>query len=140
MAKYGSSSLNIQIDSTEGGTLTDISQHVLSINNVDVEGMTEESHTFGDAWVESLPIGVRKMNDIVLEGFFDDAASTGPNAIFIGVQNSPANLTRTLQLTWGGTKVTTVEVWIAKYERLGTRGNLTRYRATLRPTGAVTEA
>lgn len=140
MAKYGSNSLVIEVDSTEGGSLSDISQYVLSVNGVEVEAVMEESHTFGDSWFESLATGLRKMNDVELEGFYDDTATTGPNAIFVGVQDSPADGTRTLKFTWGGAKTTTVEVFIAKYKRTATRGQLTRYSVTLRPTGAVTEA
>lgn len=140
MAKYGSNSLVIQIDSTEGGSLTDISQYITSINGVEVEAVLAESHSFGDAWFEHLATGVRKMNPIVMGGFYDDTASTGPNAIFVGVQDSPADASRTLQITWGGSKTTTVEVWIAKYSRLASRNELTRFEVTLQPTGAVTEA
>jgi hypothetical protein len=140
VAKYGSNSLAVHIDDTEGGSLTDISQHVTAINGVEVEALMEESYAFGDSWFESLATGVRKMNDVVIEGFYDDTASTGPNAILVGVQDSPADGTRTFRVTWGGSKTTTVEVWIAKYTRMATRGQLTKYSATLRPTGAVTEA
>lgn len=139
MAKYGSSSIVIEIDSTEGGTLSDISQYVQTINGVEVEAILQESHSFGDSWFEHLATGMRKMNPVVLGGFYDDTATTGPNAIFINVQDSPADATRTLKITWGGTKTTTVEVWIQKYTRQATRNELTRFEATLQPSGAVTE-
>ena len=140
MAKYGSNSLTIQVDSTEGGSLSDISNYITSINGVEVEAVLAESHAFGDSWFEHLATGLRKMNPVVLGGFYDDTASTGPNAIFVGVQDSPADQTRTLQITWGGSKTTTVEVWIQKYSRMATRNELTRFEVTLQPTGAVTEA
>lgn len=140
MAKYGSNSLVVEIDSTEGGSLSDISQYVLDINGVEVEAILTESHSFGDSWVEFLATGLRRMNPVTLGGFYDDTASTGPNAIFSSVQDSPADGTRTLKITWGSTKTTSVEVWIQKYTRRPVRGELTRWEAVLQPTGAVTEA
>ena len=111
----------------------------MSINGVEVEAILQESHSFGDSWFEHLSTGLRKMNPLVVGGFFDDVAS-GPNAIFIGVQDAPADASRTVEITWGGTKTTTVEVWIQKYTRKATRNELTAYEATLQPTGSVTEA
>lgn len=139
MPKYGANSIVIKIDSTEGGTLADISQYITSINGVEVEAILKESHSFGKAWFEHLATGMRKMNPVVLGGFYDDTATTGPNAIFVNVQDSPADVSRTLEITWGGTKTTTVEVWIQKYSRQATRNELTQFEAILIPTAAVTE-
>lgn len=138
MAKYGSNSIVVEIDVTEGGALTDISQYVTDLDGVEVEAILMESHSFGDAWFEHLATGLRRMNPVTVGGFFDDVAS-GPNAIFIGVQDSPADASRTFKVTWGGTKTTTVEVWIQKYTRRPVRNELTRYEAVLQPTGSVTE-
>lgn len=141
MAKYGSPSLVIEFDNS-GGTLVDITQHVLEINGVKISAILEESHSFGDAWFESLAVGLRKMAPVTIQGFYDDAASTGPDALF-GLANfpsGPAATTRTLRITWGSTKTTTVEMLIGDYERQATRGQIHRYAATLQPTGAVTEA
>lgn len=140
MAKYGSNSLTIEFDDTEGGSLTNMSNYILSVNGVEVEAVLEESHAFGDSWFEHLATGLRKMNPVVLEGFFDDTASTGPNAVFNRVQDSPADATSTLKFTWGGSKTTSVETWIQKYTRMASRGSLTKFQVVLQPTGAVTEA
>ena len=139
MAKYGSSSVVIQFDASDGGALQNMSQHVQSINGVSVEKLTEESHTFGDAWFEALQTGISRLSTIVLEGLYDDTATTGPDAIF-NIAAIVHAATRTLEVTYGGTKKTTVETWIQKYERMPARGALTRFRVTLQPTGAPTEA
>ncbi len=47
--------------------------------------------------------------------------------------------TRTLKITWGSTKTTSVETIIVGYDRIAQVGKLTEYEVTLRPTGAVTE-
>jgi hypothetical protein len=113
-----------------------MSNYVTDITDVPVEAITEESTAFGDAWVENLAVGVKQMADIELTGFYDDTATTGPDVIF----NAPGNtISRTLKLTWGSTKTTSVETIIAKYTRIAKVKTLTKYKVTLRPTGAVTE-
>lgn len=138
MAKYGSSSLKVEFDDA-AAALVDMTQHVRSINGVRIEAILQESHSFGDAWFESLAAGLRRVNDVELRGFYDDAATTGPDVIFNAVFSSPATATRTLKLTWGSTKTTSVETLIMAYERVGVVGALTEYVTVLRPTGAVTE-
>jgi hypothetical protein len=139
VAKYGSNSVTIEFDNS-GGTLQNMTQYVTAINSVDIEAVLEESHSFGDSWFESLATGLRKMGDVTLSGFYDDTASTGPDAIFGAVVDAPATATRTLKVTWGGTKTTTVETLIMKYSRKAVRNEVTKFEVTLRPTGAVTEA
>lgn len=138
MAKYGSNSLKVEFDSAVP-TLTDMSQYVRTINGVRIEAILEESHSFGDAWFESLATGLRKMQDVELGGFYDDTATSGPDVIFNAVFSSPATATRTLTITWGSTKTTSVETLIMAYERQAVLAELTKYTVVLRPTGTVTE-
>ena len=139
MAKYGSSSVVIEFDGADGGALTDMSQHVQSINGTKISKLTEESHTFGDAWFEALQTGIKRMENIVLEGLYDDTATTGPDAVW-NIAAITHAVTRTFKITYGGTKTTSVETWILSYERMPVRGALTRFRVELQPTGAVSEA
>ena len=139
MAKYGSNSLTVTFDDS-GGTGRDMSNYIREINAVRVEAILQESHAFGDAWFESLATGLRRMQDVELSGFYDDASSTGPDAVFVGVFSAPGDSTRTLVLTWGGSKTTTVETLIMAYERRAVVGELQAYTVVLRPTGTVTEA
>lgn len=139
MAKYGPASITIEYDNS-GGTPVDISQHVLSVNDVDIESLMEEVHTFGDSWEESLGIGVGRIAPIEITGLFDDTASTGPDALFKRTSpEGPASTARTLKFTWG-TNTTTFETWVASYRRTADRAGLTRYTVRLQPTGAATEA
>ncbi len=139
MAKYGSNSLVINFDNV-GGTPTDMSNYVQTINSVEVEAIIEESTSFGDSWMESLATGIRKMSDVVLGGMFDDTATSGPDVVFNAVASGPSASTRTLAITWGGSKITSVETLIAKYARTSARNTITKYAVTLKPTGTVTEA
>lgn len=140
MAKYGSNSLIYEFDNSVG-TLVDMTQHTLDIGGVEIEAILEESHSFGDAWVESLATGMRRMNDVTVGGFYDDTATTGPDAIYRdAVPTGPAATAREFKVTWGGSKTTLATTWVQKYSRIPGRMQLTRYSTLIKPTGAVTEA
>lgn len=139
MAKYGSNSVTISVDDA-GGTLRDMTQHTLDINGVEIEAILEESHSFGDAWFESLAVGLKRMADVVLGGLYDDTATTGPDVVYNNFPAGPSASTRTFTCAYGGSKSTSVESLLMKYGRKLQRGALHKYEATLRPTGAVTEA
>lgn len=139
MANSIPSGIIIEYDNS-GGTPVDISQHVQTINDIDVESLTEEKHTFGDSWEEHLPIGLGRMAAVELGGLYDDTASTGPDALFIRTSpETPASNTRTLKITWRSGKTTSVETFVASYKRTADRGGLTKYSVRLQTTGAVTE-
>lgn len=139
MAKYGSANLIIAVDNASGTPVT-MTSYITSIGSVEVEALLEESHSFGDAWFEQLATGVRRASDIVLGGFYDDTSTTGPDAIFNDVADGPADTTRTITVTWGGSKTTSCETIISKYSRSAVRNELTKFEVTLTPTGTVTEA
>lgn len=134
MAKYGSDDVVIEVDNS-GGTLVDLSQYIDTINEINISAMLQESHAFGDAWVENLYTGVKMTAPITIEGFYDDTSTTGPNAVL----NSLGD-TRTFKITYGSTKTTSVEAVLTSYVRRPVRGELSRFTCTLTPTGAVTEA
>ncbi len=134
MSKYGSDDLKIEFDNS-GGTLVNVTAHVTEINGFSVQAVLEESTPFGEAWEASLFSGVKLVDDVELTGFYDDTASTGPDALF----NSLGD-TRTLKITWGGTKTSSVEAIIAQYDRNPAVKESTKYTVTLKPTGAVVEA
>ncbi|KKL83225.1 hypothetical protein LCGC14_1976880 [marine sediment metagenome] len=133
MAKYGSDDLKVEVDNASD-TLVDLSQYVDEIDGVDIEALIQESHAFGDAWVEQLYSGVNRVAPITLAGFYDDTVTVGPNAIL-----NALGATRTLKITWGSTKTTSVECVITNYRRLPVRNESTRFSCTLTPTAAVTE-
>ena len=142
MANSIPSAVKIEIDSTAGGSLADISQYVTHINGISVEQLMEQTDSFGDSWEESLPVGKGKVAPIVLGGLFDDTASTGPDAIFkITTPDTPATASRTFKITFiTSGKNVSVETFRQKYDRSADRSGITKYEATLMPTGATTEA
>lgn len=139
MANSIPSGIKIEYDNA-GATLVDITQHVLTINDIEVESLIEEKHSFGDSWEEHLPIGIGRMAPVELSGLYDDTAATGPDSLFANrVPETPASATRTLKITLVGTKTVSVETYLVSYKRSPDRGALTKYTARLQPTGAVTE-
>jgi len=137
MAKFGSSSVTITFDDS-GGTPRDVTQYVTEINGVEVEAMTDATHAFGDAWEEHTGTGMRKVAPIVVKGFYDDAATSGPHVVFSALDTSPSASTRTLAVAHGGTNGTaTVECRCVKYKIAGKVGKLTEFEATLLPTGSL---
>ena len=139
MAKYSSASAKIEFDLV-GGTLTDLSAYITDINGIDTESLTEEATGFTQAWQSHLAVGIFKMADVVLGGYYDDTATTGPDVVLGVLSAGPAASTRTLKVTYGASKSTSVETWIVKMSKKLVRNGLTRFEVTLRPTGAVTEA
>lgn len=134
MSKYGSDDTRIDVDNSSG-TLQNMTAYITEINGFAVEAVLEESTPFGVAWEESLYSGVKMVGDIEITGFYDDTASTGPDVIFNALGD-----TRTVKITWGSTKTSSVEGIIKKYERIAKVKETTKYKVTFKPTGAVTEA
>ncbi len=136
MAKYGPDDVTIEVDDDEGGSLTDVSQHVDTINGFEITSVNEQSNTFGDTWVEFLHTGVSQANPLTMEGFYDDVASVGAKAMY----NNSIGETRSVRLTWGSTNTSSFEAILTAYSRTGSRDGNLRYSVTFTPTGAVTEA
>jgi hypothetical protein len=134
MAQYGSNNLKVEF-ADSGATLRDMSSYVRTINGFDVQAILVEGHTFGDTWVKSLFTNIKKAADVVMGGYYNDAASTGPDAVFNAVGAS-----RELKLTWGGTKTSDCTSLILNYKRLPVLNDLTKFEVTVRPSGTVTEA
>jgi len=136
MALFGWPDLKIELDTTSGGSLGDISAYVTEINGQSVEAILEEITAAGDSSDRWAAVGLTRSQEIVLTGPYDN---TTDKLVDITEDNSDLGETRTLQLTWDGATaadVQTVEAIIAKVERNGARDQFHRYSVTLRPTGA----
>ena len=138
MAKYGPSSVAITLDDS-GGTARNLSQYIISIGGIKINAGMVDSTGFGDSWAESLSTGLRSMDDITIEAWYDDTSNT-TDAVLGDVANGPADQQKTLVVTYGASKTPTVEGWITDYERVLDKDSLHIVRATFRPSGAATEA
>ena len=141
MALSSPATMKIEYDNS-GGTPVDITQYVLTINDISIESVLEEMHPFGSNMEAFMPVGVGKVAAVELGGLYDDTATTGPDALFAGrVPEVPGTaVTRTLKVTWRSGKYTNFETYLISYDRTADRNNLTKYKVKLQPTGAVTEA
>jgi len=138
MAKYGSSSVTINVDDS-GGVARDLTQYIRNSVVAEIESILTQSHAFGDSWLEFLAVGLRKLGPIDLEGFYDDTATSGPHVVLSDLATGPASITKTITIVWGGGKSVASEALINKYARKSMPGALTEFKAQLTPTGAVTE-
>lgn len=134
MATYGFDDMACSVD-CGAGTPREMKTYIDGMSNFEVGAVLVDGHTMGDSWVEKLYTGLKEGKPVTLTGVYDDTATTGPNAVFIGVGD-----TRTLLFTWGGSKTSSMEAIISNYKRIPAKGDLTRFEVELIPTGTVTEA
>lgn len=129
MAKYSSKDLDLTVAGTS------MKAHILDDVTLGVEVGIEESTAFGDSFESSVSTGIKRAEPITVGGMYDDTASTGPDVKF-----NTLGTTIAIVITWGGTKTSTFSAIVQKYERIASRNGMTRYIATLKPTGTITEA
>lgn len=128
MAKYSSKDLEL----TVGGT--SMKAYIQDDVTLVIEAITEGATAFGDTWENHIYTGLRRAEPITVGGYYDDTATTGPNAKF----NVPGT-TLAIVITWASGKTSTFSAIAKKYDRISKIGGMTRYIATLLPTGAITE-
>ena len=134
MAKRTYVEAGVRITSASAtGAFHDISQYITGINGFNVEALTQETHAMGDSFPEHTWVGVKKIDDITLDGFHDDAAATGPNAL-LGYAN--LGLERVLKIYVSTAESYKFDVIVAKYNLMPKRNELTPFQSVLRPTGA----
>lgn len=135
MAKYGGKDFALSF----GGTA--MTAHILTVNSFDVEAVTIDGKPLGSAYPKPTPTGDLAYSDVEVEGLYDDTAVSGPDAVFrAAMPTGPASASSALILTWGGTKTSTGQAFCTKFTRQASKNEITRFRATLKWTGQVTEA
>lgn len=121
MAKYGSDDVFLLI----GGY--DISGNSFALNE-ETEAIEEETHGFGDIWVERTAVGVYK-GGVSHESFYDDAALQ-TNAAALAALGVNTVLVAGLEGNTQGRKVIGYEGALeTKFSRLPKRGELTKISA-----------
>ena len=118
-------------------TYNDLSNYITEWSGWNQMAVLQESHAFGDAWKEQAYSGFNQADDITIKGFYDDVAATGPHAIFGTL--SMLGGERSIKMSFGTTNAyIKTDVLIRSYNRIPTRGELTRYEVVLAPTGTPT--
>ena len=137
MAKYGSDEVKIEVDN-DGGTAQDMSEYIDEVNEISIEALTQESTAFGDEWMKHLATGIKQGNPITFEGFFDDTATTGPDAVFNSVGDE-----HEIEVTYDGdtgSATNKFDAIVIEYALIPTAGELIRYRVEFQPTGTMNKA
>ena len=129
MAKYSSKDLELTVGATS------MKAHILDDVTLGIEVGTEEATAFGDEWEQHVSTGVKRGDPVTVGGYYDDTATTGPDA-----KLNTLGTTIAVVITWGGSKTSTFNAIVKRYERLAKVGEMTRYVSTLQPTGEITEA
>lgn len=137
MTTYGSADVTVEVDN-DSDTLVDLSAYVLTIGGVKKEALVEEVTPLGAAWFAHMKTGVFSLPEIALAGVYDDTATVTPFALFGA--NADLGDTRTLKVTFGGSKSISVETIVKSWDRQISKGDKTKYEVVLVPTGTPTEA
>jgi hypothetical protein len=138
MAKYGSNSVIIEFEKADsvGSADTVMTPYITKFGPLDKIREGVVSTPFGVSAPEYLAGVLTDYGEFTIEGFYDDTATTGPNAVFGSVNTVP----RYWKVTWGGGKYTSGRCLITKYERGDEVGGYITYSVTCRTTGTITEA
>lgn len=140
MGNYGPTEVAIAVDDT-AFTPVNLTGYITEFNGFEVELMTEEITAFGDTVVENASVGVKKINDLVLKGFYNDNGS-GPDVTIYGSTGNGLNLTstRTIKVTYNAISGTSgtwrqhkIEAILVSYKVITGKGALTKFEATFRP-------
>lgn len=135
MATYGWPDFIFKIDATDGGSLQSMVAHIREISIGGKSYNVEENTVAGSTWEAHLLTGIRKLAPITITGVYDDTAGTGPNATFNGTHA----VTRSCEITWGGSKTTSFEAWMTDFTRIPKAKGKLDYSVTIQPTGTVSE-
>lgn len=137
MATYNSTNIKFEYDVTSGGALADYTADVDKIGNQPIKNNMKENTPFGTAYPTKSPTGLIVWPPFDVEGEFNDDAA---KACMI-LRGARADKTlRTVKLTFGGTKTISSECYISAFEVIPQVDAVSRFKATIDPSGTVTEA
>lgn len=134
MSKHSPSEVTVTIDDAPGGTPRIITPYVTEIGGLGVESITEQTNPFGVTTESHTPVGITKVADIPISGFFDETATVGPHVVFqiAAADISPASVGRVLVILAATARTFTITVHLVKYEVLLEKDGLTKYQALVR--------
>lgn len=138
--KHSSNEIVFEIDVSDGGALSSgFTAYLTKIGDCEVSKGTVVSTPFGVSASEYLLGVIKDYPAFTIEGFYDDTASTGPDAI-LNIGSVTHAVTRSFSLTFGNSKSVSGECWITAYKRTQAVGEYQGFTATLQPTGTITES
>jgi hypothetical protein len=139
VSKYGSNQIVVKIDASDGGSLTDITEYITRIGDLECDKGTVTSTPFGTDAAEYLQGVVKNYPSFILGGFYDDTASTGPDAI-LNIGKVTHSQTRTFEITTGGTNKISGECWLHNYKLTFAVNEYHNFEVAVQPTGVITQS
>lgn len=141
MAKHGPQEVVVTIDDAPGGTPRIITPYVNNIGEVGLENITQETNPFGTTSMQNTPVGIDKVADIDINGFFDDVATVGPKAVFFNQTNwnldkATGSVGRVLVILTATAMTFTITVHLVKAVIGLKKDGITEYTATVRQKSA----
>lgn len=126
--KHNSSEVTISFN---GQTMT---SYGTQIDGFERDTKMVETTPFGATDATYVGSGVKRVKPVKITGFYDDTATTGPDAVF-----NTLSTFGTLIVGYGNSKQSSVSAGVMTYTRKPKVDDLTGYEVTLQPSGAVTE-
>ena len=96
---YGPAEVKITVDDS-AGVPRDLSGQIMSIGDMKSAATMVESHGFGKAWAEKLATGVRMLEDLAIEAWYD-TQSNGTKAVMTDVADGPSDQRKTIRIEYG---------------------------------------
>ena len=127
----------VRIDASAGGTLNALTAYVREIDGLGREYDPLDDTNFDDA-VERVIPGIEKAQEFSIRGAFDDAATTGPDAIFATAIGTILTFEWNPIGTAAGRRKFTMEVFVQSYKVLGEVRGQVMYETRFKQDGAVT--
>lgn len=132
MAEFDSSDVKVEFDNA-GGTLVDVTEYVLDFPGIMVQRGVDDAWSPLGAVLERKGItAIDIVDDPELTLKCDDAATTGPVALFVR-----GAVDRELQVTYGGAIVRLITTGVVSSDPVIENGKMTRLKVRLVNTGAA---
>jgi hypothetical protein len=121
-------------------TLVDITNEVLTINDIDQANMLQQTDPFGTSMPEYNPTGRGSFKPIQLGGIFKTGSGTVDAQFGNRIPEAVDAIARTFKITWSTGRSLSVKTQLSNFKRSPNKDNgLTRFTVELQPTGVVTE-
>lgn len=138
MAKYRvAGNMVVRVDASAGGTLVNITSYVESIDGLGREYEALDITQF-DSPSERIQPGIEKAQEFSLKGKFDDAATTGPDAIFSTAVGTILSFEFNPIGTASGRRKINMEVMVLSYKPAGEVKGMVEYEVRLKQDGSAT--
>lgn len=136
MAGGNSTNVTIELDSTAGGSLADYTAQIDKIGDFTIKNGIVTNTPFGTAAVAKAFTGMVEADEIPVEGEVSDSASH----VYQILMAARGGASRTLKITYLSGEYVSCEVLVTSLSRVANVGAIHRFKATLVPTGAITES